>query len=266
MKKIISIISALAVILSIASCGSDNKKAEETKESGGKVTQVVFGGDSPEEEEGDTSAEAIAFLKENHPYFYENFFSKRNNIPLAFISSTKVGEDEAVTTEMYVKDEDTMVIVGHDALGRKTRVIYDKDTAYQIYDEDKKLYKQPYDEKDVITAVESTIMKPKYSFVSQSGYNVISKEYNGENYICYIISTYDVYSQDNVDAEYYFDNETNEIKYIITQGAVAEVKLLSNEIPDESVFDIPSDYTEDTVEKLNEEIMNELTKEQENAQ
>lgn len=266
MKKIISIISALAVILSIASCGSDNKKAEETKESDGKVTQVIFGGDSPEEEEGDTSAEAIEFFKENHPYFYENFFSKRNSMPLALISSTTVGEEEAVTTEMYVKDEDTMAIVGYDALGRKTRIIYDKDMAYQIYDEDKKLYKQDYSEKEIITMVESAIMKSNYSFVSKSDYSLTSKEYNGKDYVCYIVSVYDVYSQSVVDTEYYFDNETNEIKYIITRNAVAEVKLLSNEIPDESVFDIPSDYTEDTVEKLNEEIMNELTKEQENAQ
>ena len=51
MKKIFSIIAAFAVILSISSCGSETKKeTEETKASGGKVTQTVFGGDSPEEE------------------------------------------------------------------------------------------------------------------------------------------------------------------------------------------------------------------------
>lgn len=266
MKKILSVISALAVILTIASCGSNNKP-EETKESDGKVTQVIFGGDSPKEEEGDTSKEAIEFLKENHPYFYENFFSMRNHIPLAFISSTSTGDSEAVTTEIYVKDEDTMAIVGYDALGRKTRIIYDKDKAYQIYDTEKKLYKQDYDETLVKTAVENTTMKQKYSVVSESGYQFVdSKERDGKTYKCYVISSYNPYVQGFVATEYYFDKETDEIRYIVIQDVVSEVKLLSNEIPDESVFDIPTDYTEDTVENLNTEIMNELSKTQENAE
>ena len=263
MKKILSIVSALAVVLAIASCGSENKK-ENDKENDGKVTQVVFGGDNPTEEEGDTSAEAIEFLKENQSYFYENFFSKRNHIPLAYISSTK-GEEEVIT-EVYVKDEDTMAIVGNDALGRKTRIIYDKDKAYQVYDEEKKLYKKEYDAETIKTAVENTIMKQKYSVVSQSSYSFYDKDYEGKTYNCSIISAYNPYAEGVVSTEYYFDKETNEIKYIISQDVVSEVKLLSNEIPDESVFDIPSDYEEDTVEKLNEEIMEELSKAQENAE
>ncbi len=265
MKKILSIVSALAVMLTIASCGSENKN-ENDKGSDGKVTQVIYGDGTPTEEEGDTSAEAIEYMKENHPFFYDNFFSKRNHIPLAFISSTKTGEGEAVATEIYVKDEDTMAIVGNDALGRRTRIIYDKDKAYQIYDEDKKLYKQDYDEAEIITAVENTIMKPKYSIVRDSAFNQKENDYNGVDYNCYIVSYYDVYSKSVVDTEYYFDKNTNEIRYIMSQGVVSEVKLLSNEIPDESVFDIPSDYEEDTVEKLNEEIMEELSKAQENAE
>lgn len=266
MKKILSVISAFAVILTIASCGSNNKP-EETKASDEKVTQVVFGGDSPKEEEGDTSKEAIEFLKENYPYFYENFFSMRNRIPLTFISSTKQGENDVVTTEVYIKDEDTMTIIGNDALGRKTRIIYDKDMAYQIYDTEKKIYKTEYGEELVKNNIENTTMKQKYSVVSESGYQFIdSKEHDGKNYKCYIISSYNPYVQGYVATEYYFDMQTDEIRYIITQGVVSEVMLLSNEISDESVFDIPTDYTEDTVENLNEEIMNELSKAQENAE
>lgn len=265
MKKILSIISAFAVILSMAACGSENK-AEETKESGGKVTQVVFGDDSPKEEEGDTSKEAIEFLKENHPYFYDNFFSVRNNIPLSFISSTKIGDEEAVVTEIYVKDEDTMTIVGNDALGRRTRIVHDKDTAYQIYDEEKKLYKKVYDEETVKTLVANTTMKPQYSVVSESGYSFADREYDGKTYSCYVISAYNPYVEGYVSTEYYFDKETKEIKYIVSQGSVSEVVLLSNEISDESVFDIPTDYEEDTVENLNEEIINKLSEEQETAE
>lgn len=269
MKKILSIISALAVILSIASCGAVNKPAEETteetKKSGGKVTQVVVGGDNIEKE-GDTSKEAIEFLKKYQPYFYDNFYSKRNQMPLAYISSTKVGEGEAVTTEVYVKDEATMVIIGKDALGRKTRIIYDNNKAYQIYDEEKKLYKKDISEELLKTTIENSMMKTKYSSVSESRYETVSKDFEGKSYTCCIISSYDNYSQEYTDTEYYFDNETNEIRYIVLQGAVSEVKLLSNEIPDESIFDIPVDYAEDTVENLNEEIMNELTKNQEKAE
>lgn len=266
MKKIFSIIAAFAVILSISSCGSETKKeTEETKASGGKVTQTVFGGDSPEEEV-DTSAEAIAYLKENQEYFYENFFSKRNHIPLALITTTSIGGEDAVTSEIYVKDEDTMAIVGYDALGRKTRIIYDKDMAYQIYDAEKKLYKQEYPEDQIKAGVESTIMKPDYSIVSKSLYNIESKDYKGKDYVCYTITAMDPYSGAMVSTEYYFDKETDEVKYIVNDNMSSEVNLLSAEIPDESVFDIPSGYAEDTVDNLNEEIMNELTKEQENAE
>lgn len=263
MKKILSLISAFAVILSISACGGEEKKPEtESTDGNGKVTQVVFGGDSPEEEEGDTSAEAIEFLKENHPYYYEHFYEKRSKAPLTFISSTSVNDAEPVTTEIYVKDEDTMAVIGYDALGRKTRIIYDGKMGYQVYDEEKRLYSKEYGEENIRTSVENALMKLKYSTVSDSRYSTVSKEYNGKKYICYMISTFNPYMNGDSVGEYYFDSDTNELEYIITDGAVAEVVEFSNTISDESIFDIPTGYTEGTVEALNEEIMNALDEKQ----
>lgn len=268
MKKILSIISAFAVILSIASCGSGKEEttetqAETTKASGSKVTQVVNIGGEPEE---DTSEEAKAFLKENYPYFYDNFFSLRSGIPLSFVSSTKEQGKEAVVTEIYVKDEDTMVIVGNDALGRKTRIVYDTDTCYQMYDDKKEMYKSKYGAEFIGNCVESAGLKPQYDLVSQSRYSTMDKEYEGSLYTCFVVSSYNEETETMVNVEYYFDKETNQIKYIITGDNVSEIKLLSNEITDESVFDIPSDYSEDTIENLNEAIIDELTKLQEAAE
>lgn len=260
MKKILSLISAFAVILSISACGNEEKKPE-TEGEGGKVTQVIFGGDSPEEE-GDTSAEAIAFLKENHSYYYENFYEKRSKAPLTFVSSTSVDGADSVVSEIYVKDEDTMAVIGFDALGRKTRIIYDGKMGYQIYDEEKKLYSMEYGEETVTKSIENTLMKLKYSYVSESGYNVVEKEYNGKSYICYMISTFNPYINGDSVSEYYFDPKTNELEYIISDAAVSEILEFSNTISDESIFDIPTGYTEGTVEALNEEIMAALSEQQ----
>ena len=278
MKKILSIISALAVILSIASCGAGNGNnsettteattgasadaGEETTKKGGKVTQVINIGE-PEE---DTSEEAKQFLKENYPYFYDNFYSIRSGMPLSFVSSTTVGENDAVVTEMYIKDADTMVIVGNDALGRKTRIVYDTDTCYQIYDDKKEMYKSKYGAEFVGNCVESAVLKAQYDTVSSSEYSTMDKEYDGKLYNGFAVSAKKEDTNSTSMVTYYFDKDTNEIKYIISDSSVSEIKLLSNEIADESVFDIPTDYTEDTIENLNEAIMNELTKNQESAE
>ncbi len=264
MKKILSLISALAVILSISACGGEEKKpGTENKGEGGKVTQVIFGGDSPKEEEGDTSAEAIEFLKENHPYYYENFYEKRSKAPLTFVSSTSVDGADPVVSEIYVKDDDTMAVIGFDALGRKTRILYDGKMGYQIYDEEKKIYSMEYGKETVKQSIENTLMKLKYSFVSESGYNVVDKEFNGKSYICYMISSYNPYTDSTATSEYYFNSDTNEPEYIVSGSSVSEILEFSDTISDESIFDIPTGYTEGTVEALNEEIMAALSEQQE---
>ena len=206
MKKILSLISAAAVILCLSSCGSEEKKPEK-ESSGGKVTQVIYGNDAPEE--GDTSAEAIEFLKEYHPFFYENYFAIRSQAPLTFVSSVTEGENDPVTTSIYVRDEDTMAIVGFDALGRSVRVLYDGKTGYQIYDDEKKIYSQEYGEEIVKSSVESGLAKVKYSSVSESGYNSYAKEYNGKKYLCYSISSVSPFTGQTISTEYLFETETS---------------------------------------------------------
>lgn len=274
MKKILSIISALAVILSIASCNSGNENnpgttteassgaTEETSKGGGKVTQVInIGG--PEE---DTSEEAKQFLKDNYPYYYDNFYSLRSSMPLSFIASTTEEGSTPVVTEIYVKDADTMAIIGNDALGRRTRIVYDTNAAYQIYDDAKELYKQKFSEEVIEKYVKSVILNAQYDAVSSSEYTTMDKEYDGKLYNGFVVSVEKEDTNSKSMVTYYFDKDTNEIKYIISDSSVSEIKLLSNEITDERIFDIPSDYSEDTIENLNEAIMNELTKNQESTE
>ena len=278
MKKILSVISALAVILSIASCGAGNGNnpgttteattgasadaSEETTKKGEKVTQVInIGG--PEE---DTSEEAKQFLKENYPYYYDNFYSLRSSMPLSFIASTTEEGSTPVVTEIYVKDADTMAIIGNDALGRRTRIVYDTNAAYQIYDDAKELYKQKFSEEVIEKYVKSVILNAQYDDVSESQYTTADKEYNGVTYTCFTISSLGEGGQTEAVADYYFDKDTNEIKYIISKSSTSEIKLLSNEAADDSIFVIPSDYSEDTIDSLNNKIMEELSKQNNNAE
>lgn len=236
MKKIIAILTAAALILSAAGCNTDEKPSETsgtTKSKDGKVTQVIFG--SPEEEEEDTSAEALAFLKEQIP-LYARYLETRRSIPLTYETAV-VSEGARVEAGVYIKDSETFAVSATDEDGNTIRVVYKDGMAYEVDEAERTIRYMKYSAESTAALVEGYRIKLKLSEVQKCTYVDDIDELNGVTYQHEII-----YDENSSPSNFYYDMETGDLRFIRVGEEINEVLVLNNEVK-ESAFDVPTDYT-----------------------
>lgn len=232
MKKIIAVLSAAALIISAAGCSGEK---EEPKKTGTgetqKVTEVVYS--TPEEE--DTTQEALDYLRERVP-LYVKYMEKRMSFPLSM--ETKITEKDEFLgfSGIYIRDDHTLATTVTDAQGNTTRVIYTDGKAYQIDDSARNVYYTDYSEESAKSLVSEYLIKIKLSDVENCSYVDDYEELDGVMYKHEII-----YQKDGTPTNFYYDENTDEIRYVRAGEQLSEIVTLEN-TADESHFEIPADY------------------------
>lgn len=232
MKKIAAILAAAAVMAACAGCGGEGDTEETTaaeSTSGKTHSQVVYGG------EEDTTAEALEYLSDKIP-LYVKFMEKRMQYPLTFETLNTESGENLGTAGIYIRDDHTLAISSTTPDGNTVRVVYKDGMVYQIESASKTVYSREFSEENAKSVVSRYLIKIKLSDVEKCSYVDDFEEMNGVVYKHEII-----YQPEGDPSNYYYDEATDEIKYIRVGEQVSEVLLLENE-EDESAFEIPSDY------------------------
>lgn len=235
MKKILAILAAGALLLTMAGCNTEEKPSDtsETTKGSGKVTQIVFGEDNEPKE--DTTEEALNYLRERIP-LYTRYLETRRTIPLSFETAV-TNEGARVEAGIYIKDEQTLALTAKDEDGNLIRVVYRDGMAYEITDADRTVTYMKYSEDLTKELVGSYRIKLTLSDVEKCTYTSDSEELNGVSYKHETIS-----AENSSPSNFYFDAETEKLRFIRIGEEISEVLVLSNEVT-ESAFEIPTDYT-----------------------
>lgn len=235
MKKFLTILAAGALLLAAAGCNTEEKPSDtsETTQGSGKVTMVVFGED--EEPEEDTSEEALNYLRERIP-LYTRYLETRRTIPLSFETAV-TNEGARVKAGIYIKDEQTLALTATDEDGNLLRVVYRDGMAYEISETDRTVTYMKYSKKSAKELVKSYQIKLTLSDVEKCSYVDDYDELNGVMYKHEII-----YDENSKPSNFYYDEETEVLRFIRIGEEINEVLTLSNEVT-ESMFEIPTDYT-----------------------
>lgn len=235
MKKFLAILAAGALLLAAAACNTEETPSDTSKttKGDGKVTEIVFGeNDQPEE---DTTEEALNYLRERIP-LYTRYLETRRTIPLSFETAV-TNEGARVEAGIYIKDEQTIALTAKDEDGNLLRVVYRDGMAYEISEADRTVTYMKYSEELAKTLVESYRIKLSLSDVEKCSYVDDYDELNGVSYKHEII-----YDENSNPSNFYYDEETEKIRFIRIGEEINEVLVLSNEVT-ESMFEIPTDYT-----------------------
>ncbi len=233
MRKFLAISAVLAMLLAAAGCGGTEKTPEETTDTsktGGVVTKQILGTE-PEE---DTTDEAIAYIREKAPLFAA-FIDKRRQIPLAFETSVTT-EEGTFKTAIYIKDEHTLANSAIDQDGNENRTVYMDGKAYNIVDTEKTVYYMDYANEQIAKLVETYQLKIPLSEAESTIYVCDEQELDGVMY-----DHVSLQSASSDPANYYFDKETGDLRFIESSGQLSEILALNGSVPD-SVFEIPADY------------------------
>ncbi|MDE7234503.1 MAG: hypothetical protein K2N29_05505 [Ruminiclostridium sp.] len=235
MKKFLAILAAGALLLAAAGCNTEEKPSDtsETTKGNGKVTQVVFGEDKEPEE--DTTEEALNYLRERIP-LYTLYLETRRTIPLSFETAV-TNEGARVEAGIYIKDEQTIALTAKDEDGNLIRVVYRDGMVYEVADADRTVTYMKYSEELAKELVESYRIKLSLSNVEKCSYVDDYEELNGVTYKHEII-----YDENSNPSNFYYDEETEKLRFIRIGEEISEVLILSNEVT-ESAFEIPTDYT-----------------------
>ena len=239
MKKTAYILAAAVLVATMAGCNS-NSGSEEPK--GGKVTQIAFQADSPKE---DTTEEALTFLKEQVPLF-SKYLETRMQYPLTFETETEV-DGSIIKAAMYIKDESTACYEATDSSGYTNRNIYSKDMLYVIEGRERMIYTNPTTEEAVKENIAANLLTIDADEAKSFSYVCDYDYFNDVLYKHEII-----YNSSGAGTRYFFDENPEELVYIVTNEQTTKITKLKNEV-DESVFELPSDYgTMDLNEYYNE--------------
>lgn len=235
MKKFLAILAAGALLLAMAGCNAEEKPADTSKttKGDGKVTQIVFG---DEEQPGeDTTEEALNYLRERIP-LYTRYLETRRTIPLSFETAI-TNEGARVEAGIYIKDKQTIALTAKDEDGNLIRVVYRDGMAYEISEADRTVTYMKYKDELIKELVESYRIKLKLSDVEKCSYVDDYDELNGVMYKHEII-----YDENSKPSNFYYDEETEKLRFIRIGEEISEVVVLSNEVT-ESAFEIPTGYT-----------------------
>lgn len=230
MKKIVLAIIASALVLATAACGTAEKTEETTKGTGGKVTQVLY--DTPQEE--DTTEEAIEYLKTKIPLFAK-YLETRRSIPLTFETEVTT-PDTHEFTGIYIRDDKSIAVSAVDDFGNEFRMIYMDETVYFVNDEDKTIYSYESSEEGIKNVVESYRLKIKLSDAESNSYVDDFDYYKDVLYKHEII-----YSDRANPSHYFYDENTEELKYIVSGENETKVLALENTVKEE-MFELPAGY------------------------
>ena len=239
MKKITAMI-VLAALLLISGCNSNNNTPVNTQGTTteatttttaeeGKVTDVVYSSN-----EEDTTEEALEYIAGVAPLF-RKYLEKRMSVPL-IMETTSISGNGVVHSGLYFKDENNIATCSTNDSGAKNNIIYSTNGSYIIEDSTKTVYDLGYTESYVKDIISQYKLKMKANEVKTSKFESSVEEYDGVTYNCETIS--DGSSQ----IKYYFDTETDDLRYLISGDNVTKITRLENNVPDESYFVVPDDY------------------------
>ncbi len=243
MKKTITALLACVFILTAASCGNGEKKPEEstttsaTANENGVVTQVAIQADEQE----DTTEQSIEYLKEKAPLFVK-YLEVRMQYPLTYEIETET-ENGIASAGIYIKDKSKVSTYSSDGTGASSTTIYSDDKIYYIDDALKTYYVGDVPVSASEEMVSNYLLTIDISSAMENAYNTDEKELDGVMYKYESIAT-----PKGALTEYYYDMETEMLKYIVSNGNVNKVTALSNTVKEEA-FELPSDYTESTMEE-----------------
>ena len=268
MKKALSVF-LIAFILTAAGCGGNNQQettegsttaaaTEETKgSSGNKVTEIAY--QSPEVE--DTTEEALAILQEHVPLYYD-YLKIRMNMPVTVEAVVTYADGTYLKSGIYVKDEYTGAITTETSDGRITKVIYTKNMGYQINENDKIVYYLENKEETAKRNINAMLMTISLSDLNGCSFSQDTAEFEGVTYKHEAITNQT--TSENTD--YYFDADTNELKYIKTTDTVTKIDRADSIAADDSIFEIPSDYEMLSYNDYLEQLQQEALEQQQAAQ
>lgn len=256
MKKILALILTGALILTASACGK-NEETETTEtttasdsEQGNKKTQVAF--QAPEIE--DTTAEALEYLKTQVPLF-SKYLETRMSVPLTF--ETEITTDKGTAfAGIYIRDDKTVCLSATDETGVSTKTLYLNNKLYYIVDADKAVYSTNYSEENCKEMVEAYLLKISVDDAKACTY-VSDYDYFEDT-----LYKHEIIYSGSAGTHYFYDENTDELKYIVTDTDVNKIITLNNEIT-ESAFEIPDGYTEsDLNEYLENQVNNQASAQQ----
>ena len=268
MKKALSAF-LIAFILTAAGCGGNNQQettegsttaaaTEETKgSSGNRVTEIAY--QSPEVE--DTTEEALAILQEHVPLYYD-YLKIRMNMPVTVEAVVTYADGTYLKSGIYVKDEYTGAITTETSDGRITKVIYTKNMGYQINENDKIVYYLENKEETAKRNINAMLMTISLSDLNGCSFSQDTAEFEGVTYKHEAITNQT--TSENTD--YYFDADTNKLKYIKTTDTVTKIDRADSIAADDSIFEIPSDYEMLSYNDYLEQLQQEALEQQQAAQ
>lgn len=255
MKKLLALILTGALILTASACGKKEEGETTTTtaggEEGGKKTQVAF--QAPEVE--DTTLEALEYLKTKVPLF-SKYLETRMSIPLTF--ETEITSDKGTAfAGIYIRDDKTVCLSSTDETGASTRTIYLDNKLYYIVDADKAIYSTDYAEDKCKEMVEAYLLKISVDDAKACNY-VSDYDYYGDTLYKHEI----IYNSASVGTHYFYDENTDELKYVVTDTDESKIISLNNEIT-ESAFELPEGYTESDLNTyLENQVNNQATAQQ----
>ena len=268
MKKALSVF-LIAFILTAAGCGGNNQQettegsttaaaTEETKgSSGNRVTEIAY--QSPEVE--DTTEEALAILQEHVPLYYD-YLKIRMNMPVTVEAVVTYADGTYLKSGIYVKDEYTGAITTETSDGRITKVIYTKNMGYQINENDKIVYYLENKEETAKRNINAMLMTISLSDLNGCSFSQDTAEFEGVTYKHEAITN----QATSENTDYYFDADTNELKYIKTTDTVTKIDRADSIAADDSIFEIPSDYEMLSYNDYLEQLQQEALEQQQAAQ
>lgn len=258
MKKFLSVF-LIAFILTAAGCGSGKTEettanttaAEETGSgSTNKVTQVAY--QNPDME--DTTEEALALLEKEVPLF-ANYLKIRMNTPVTVEATVTAEDGSVIKSGIYIKDSLHAALISEAEDGSVMRVVYSGDMAYQIDENEKIVYYYNTKEENVRELIGSYLLKINLSDVEKCSFVQDYEDFEGVTYKHEII-----YDANANPGNYYFDENTNEIRYIRIGENVTKFDKVESAINNESVFEIPSDYKQVSFEEYQQKLREEQEK------
>ncbi len=266
MKKFSVLLTAAALILTAASCSggeteSTTTPAETTTTTAAETTAAPEAETTPEEieepvqseepvqTEEDTAADEadaentddpLAVLKENAP-IYADYVEQSMTFP---VYNSFAYEADLYGTGTPVQCEMSIAIASLERLavstkadGTESTILLKDGTYYIVSPAEKTALYMAMGEAEMEQMRESMTasMVPQFD-MEAAAYETGTEEYNGAEYL------FEKVTIPEGEIIIYADPATKEIRYIISGGVAMEMTALTHDV-DESIFEIPEDYT-----------------------
>lgn len=238
MKKFLSIILA-AMVMTAAGC---SKEADDSAETTTTAAQNEAAADV--ETTSILTEETSAFieaLKDKAP-IYADYMYESCQVPVrnGFTYSADLygtGTSSVITMEVYMSALDKMAIKTSTD-GVASDIIMKDNTYYILSDAEKTAITMALSEEEAAEMADTmaSSMTPAFDAAAAT-YETGTEEYNGTEYLFEKINTAEA-----GEIIVYADKDTKEIKYLVSGGIAMEMTFFDHSI-DESVYEVPADYT-----------------------